>query len=267
MIIYLGGVLVNVLQNLVTLYNQLPLDNTYRTVVQGILNHLDEMPEATMYDVADFTNASRTTVWRTVQRMGYSSYTEFHTALKIALTQYHYYNRLIPATQCKTTEDLLRATINNLRNTTELAASTLSVQQIDQTVELLHQAKRISFYYHALISSTTSLMINLAMDGKQTGCFYLYPDMYTDVQSLDENSLIFARTLEYAETMDLDPIFALAKARGATVFLSNSNSRYLKYADFSLQIPNQPQRNSSPPLVFDHFLLAVSECYRQKYID
>ena len=72
----------NVLQNLVELYNHLPMDSTYREVAKGILTHLEEVADATIYDVAELTCSSRTTVWRMIQKMGYGSYSEFRHALK-----------------------------------------------------------------------------------------------------------------------------------------------------------------------------------------
>ena len=60
----------NVLQNLMELYNQLPADSTYRVVAKGILENLSAAAEGTIYDVAELTDSSRTTVWRMVQKMG-----------------------------------------------------------------------------------------------------------------------------------------------------------------------------------------------------
>ena len=85
----------NVLQNLVELYNHLPQDNTYRGIAGTILQHLPEMKEISVYDVAEMADASRTTVWRMVQMMGYENFTDFRYALQQAASKYSYYNRKI----------------------------------------------------------------------------------------------------------------------------------------------------------------------------
>ena len=68
----------NVLQSLTELYNHLSLDSTYRNVCKGILENLDEAANGTVYDIAELTNSSRTTVWRMVQKLGYKNFTDFH---------------------------------------------------------------------------------------------------------------------------------------------------------------------------------------------
>ena len=69
----------NVLQSLTELYNHLSLDSTYRNVCKGILENLDEAANGTVYDIAELTNSSRTTVWRMVQKLGYKNFTDFYT--------------------------------------------------------------------------------------------------------------------------------------------------------------------------------------------
>ena len=89
----------NVLQSLTELYNHLSLDSTYRNVCKGILENLDEAANGTVYDIAELTNSSRTTVWRMVQKLGYKNFTDFHHELRRAVKHYTYYNRLLPSEQ------------------------------------------------------------------------------------------------------------------------------------------------------------------------
>ena len=46
---------VNVLQNLIELYNHLSWDSTYRDVVRGILMNLQEAADASIYELAELS--------------------------------------------------------------------------------------------------------------------------------------------------------------------------------------------------------------------
>ena len=70
----------NVLQGLTELYNHLSFDSTYRNVCRGILENLEEAADGSIYDIAELTNSSRTTVWRMVQKLGYQNRSEEHTS-------------------------------------------------------------------------------------------------------------------------------------------------------------------------------------------
>lgn len=78
-----GATDVNVLQNLIELYNHLSWDSTYRDVVRGILMNLQEAADASIYELAELTNSSRTTIWRMLKLLGYDNYSAFRHASRI----------------------------------------------------------------------------------------------------------------------------------------------------------------------------------------
>ena len=57
----------NVIQSLTELYNSQDIDSIYRELALKILGNLNQMQRVTIYDIAELTNSSRTTVWRLVQ--------------------------------------------------------------------------------------------------------------------------------------------------------------------------------------------------------
>ena len=105
----------NVLQNLTQLYNQLPSDSTYKDVAGKILTNLEEVSNATIYDAAELTNASRTTLWRLVQKMGYENYSDFRHALKQAVSQYTYYNRILLPEQCTDADTIMSSCLHQTK--------------------------------------------------------------------------------------------------------------------------------------------------------
>jgi DNA-binding MurR/RpiR family transcriptional regulator len=60
------------------------------------LEHLNEASEGIIYDLAELKNSSRTTIWGMIQKLGYTSYTEFRHELKKAAKNYIYYDRILP---------------------------------------------------------------------------------------------------------------------------------------------------------------------------
>lgn len=258
----------NVLQNLMELYNSLPMESTYRVVAKGILENLQDMADMTIYEVAEMTNSSRTTVWRMVQKMGYKNYTDFRFALKAAVTQYTYYNRLIPMEASQNLSQIVSTFTSKMRNDCDVLDKYLSYEQVFQFIEALHQAKRICFYLPYRLYAVYSLQQNLAMTGKETSYVCLLPDMLEDVQSVDEKSLILFGTIEFAETLDMSPVFKVAKERGATIILaSDHKSRYNKYADQLLfDFNKNSEERFSMNSALEIFLLSVSEMYRTQYI-
>jgi DNA-binding MurR/RpiR family transcriptional regulator len=250
------------------LYNQLPLDSTYRVVAKGILENLDKVSDATIYDIAEMTNSSRTTVWRMVQKMGYDTYSDFRYALKAAVSQYTYYNRMLPEQDTRPENNIIPAFLSRFQKSYEYMEQKLNIAKIVVLAEELYSAERISFYLPFRIYSIYSLQQNLAMTGKKTGYFCLLPDMLEDAKTLDSDSLIIVNTLEFAETMDMSSVFLTAKSKGSKIILSNTyKSRYQSYAD-ELLFDFEPNSNldHASSIMFESFILILSEVYRLRYI-
>ncbi len=256
----------NVLQNLIELYNTLPLDSTYRAVAKGILENLNRMRDVTVYDIAEITCSSRTTVWRMVQKMGYKNFSDFRHALQSAVTQYNYYNRMLPTEATGTPDMILQAVTGQLQESIDVLEQSMSPQLLADLAEQLHMARRVRFYMPFHLVFTGALQQNLAMDGKDTALFSLLPDMTEDARELDENSILLISTIEFAETMDLREVFELARQSGAVIWLAgNSHTQYRRYADLMLLDTDATPFGWLTAL--DGVMLALSEQYRRQYID
>ena len=258
----------NVLQALATMHNNSLYENTYRSVAGGILANLNEMKDATMYDVANLTASSRSTVLRMIQMLGYSSYSEFHSALKQAINQYHHYNRLFPQNVCYSSESIAAFASSRYYQAYEQAKGVITGAKVEKFAKLIHEADRVSEYLHYSMGSATSLSINLAISGKKHDLCMIYADMLKNAEELSETSLVIGATIEYSETLNMEPVFKLAKERGATIIIGTETSKYARYADHFFMSKEEMAKYGSPvSSVFDQFLICVSEAYRTKYID
>ena len=240
----------NVLQNLTELYNSQDIDSVYRDLALKILGNLDQMRRVTIYDIADLTNSSRTTIWRLVQKLGYESFSDFRYALQSAASQYVYYNRMIEQRKTASGAALLNGLSRQLSDTNKLLSQSVTAEEIDELTT--------SFVY--------SFQQNLWIDGKNSEYQCLLPQMLSSTRYLDDRSIVLISTIEYAETLDMTRVFETIKEKGSTIWLSgNTESRYADYADRQLLV------SKAPPAVwiiaFELFILALSERYRSKFID
>ncbi len=256
----------NVLQNLIELYNTLPADSTYRGVARGILTHLDEMQDVTIYDIAEITSSSRTTVWRMVQKMGYSSFSNFRYALQAAVTQYNYYNRILPAEALKSEEKILETAEAQLSLAAENLKAHVTPELLGGLASALGDAGRVDFYMPFRLSGISSLQQNLAMDGKETGWFALYPEMLAASETAGPDCVAMISTIEFAETLNMTEVFKNLRKNGAAVWLAGSSrTRYRKYADRVIL------DSEDMPLcwltMMEGFLIALSEEYRALHLE
>jgi DNA-binding MurR/RpiR family transcriptional regulator len=258
----------NVLQNLMELYNKLPIDSTYRSVAKGILENLNRIGDMTIYEVADITNSSRTTVWRMVQKMGYENYSDFRHALKAAVSQYTYYNRMLPLENTQNIEKVVGSFVSRMQHDLSLIETNLTTDRLIELTDILKYTKRISFYLPYRTYAIYSLQQNLAMDGKQTSYFCLLPEMLEDVKQLDESSLVIASSIEFAETLDMSAVFKTAKQKGAMLLLaSGKKSRYSHFADEFLLDPGEENTYQALSSILEILFLSMSEIYRTRFVD
>ncbi|MFV0466388.1 MAG: MurR/RpiR family transcriptional regulator [Lachnospiraceae bacterium] len=255
----------NVLQNLEELSNSQSMESIYRDLAKKILQNLDKMKRVTIYDIAELTDSSRTTVWRLVQKLGYSSFSDFRHSLQSAALQYNYYNRLIPK-HINNSPQLLDHIKNELFSAAEQLAENVTDEMLNELVDEMIHSHAIRFYMPFRLALIYSLQINLAKCGKDTAYYCLLPDMLADAQTLDSNSIAVISTLEYAETLNMSSVFQELKKRGVKIWLSGaSESQYEAYADrHLLDISASP---SSWMFIFEGLVLAVSERLRGRFID
>ena len=258
----------NVLQNLMELYNQLPADSTYRVVAKGILENLSAAAEGTIYDVAELTDSSRTTVWRMVQKMGYKNYSDFRYALKAAVSQYTYYNRVLSG---RLDIDGIMAECGvQLKAAWKLVEKNFSREQAIGLAQRIHSRKKIRFYFYARYYSIYSFQQNLAMDGKDTAYYLLLPEMLSDAKSLGEDSIVFINSIEFSETMDLSPVFEILRRQKCHIVLANcGKSRYEGQADEILfrAAEFSDAMGIASNTVFETFFVMISEIYRRLYLN
>lgn len=258
------GMAMNILQNLIEMYNHLPPDSTYREVLRLILINLREAADATVYDLAELTCSSRTTISRLLDKLGYGSYAEFHEALRQAVRNYTYYNRMLP--RLPDSADLLQEIHRQADSAAMLDSGDLTEASLREMAGILHAARQV-FFYTPASRSVTSLQQNLAMAGIDTLSMMILPEMLQSAEKADQESILFCRTIEHAETQDLTALFEAFRAKGTVVYMfGNGNTRYADYVDRFLLKDCSAEGVIGMLLSDELYFYALSETFRRIYL-
>ncbi len=256
----------NVLQCLTELYNSQEIGSIYKELALRILGNLDQMRRVTIYDIAELTNSSRTTVWRLVQKLGYDSFSDFRYALQSASSQYVYYNRMVEERKAVTGEKLLTDLSGQLKDVNRIISQYVSPDLIEELTDEISDASKVHFYLPFRTSFVYSFQQNLWIDGKDSEYRCLLPEMLAATRYLNEDSIVLISSIEHAETQDMTKIFETVKEKGSTIWLTgNTESRYAEYADRALLVSKE--KPAVWVIAFEIFILALSERYRGRFID
>ena len=257
----------NVLQNLMELYDHLSIDSTYRSVVRKILMNLEQAAQANVYDMAELTESSRTTIWRMLQMLGYERFTDFHYALKQAVNHYSYYNCIIPSSRMHEEEDIVHEVENQIRLAAEHVPEDLDLPQMQRLAKRIMSSGCVYFFFPYRTSAISSFQQNLAMAGIETNVVSLLPEMLSCAETMGENCVVFCMTIEHAETLDMTGIFERLEERKAyTVLFSGNESKYDEYVKEQLCMSPKAQAAMESLIRFDSYIFALSEIFRKMFL-
>lgn len=264
--VFLRRFFMNVIQALTELYNSEPSESVYKELARRILTNLDDMKKVTIYDVAELTDSSRTTVWRLVQKLGYESFSDFRHSLQTAASSYVYYNRMVKRKKTTEASTLIHEIGANIEKSLSLYTDSINEELLEELVDELYSASHVHFYFPLRLSSIYSLQQNLWKTGKDSDYDCLVPEMLNSIDSLDKNSIVFINTIEFTETIDMTNVFEKLATKKCKVWhTGNAESQFLKYATRQLMCSE-----SGPTewmIAVECFILTISEYYRAKYID
>ncbi|MGI6056134.1 MAG: MurR/RpiR family transcriptional regulator [Bilifractor sp.] len=258
----------NVLQNLIGLYDHLMPDSTYRSVIKNILTHLPEAAESNIYELADLTDSSRTTIRRMLSMLGYENYQDFHYELRQAVHHYPYYNRLMDTSRLDDGGSFIRKVSEQLEATRTLIQDTFQEDALTALARQIREADKVCFFFPYHTAAINSFQQNLAMTGVETCVAELPPEIMLYADTLTSRSMVFSQTIEHAETMDMTPVFRKIRQSGAyVILLSSRESQYAEYVDQQLFQGFDIPSALGSVLLSETFILTLSEIYRRLYLD
>ncbi len=257
----------NVLQNLIELYDHLTIESTYRSVVRKILLNLKEASEANVYDLAELTESSRTTIWRMLQMLGYERFTDFHYALKQAVKHYSYYNRVIQTSRMHSEDDIITKVTDHMDAAAQDVKQDLNSEQIRKLAKRIVESEGVYFFFPYRTAAIGSFQQNLAMAGIETNVVCLLPDMLSCSETMRENCVVFCMTIEHAEAQDMTGIFERLEEHNAyTVLFTGGETKYDEYVKELLCSDPRPESAIESVFRFEAYIFALSEIFRKLYI-
>lgn len=256
----------NVLQNLIELYDILPQDSTYRKVVKSILTNMHDAANETVYGLADLSDSSRTTIWRMLRMLGYDRYTDFNYALKSADENYTFYNRMIPQSVAR--KDAVGGILAEVDSMAATIREDLKEEDLERLAKKIHGMKQVFFFFPYQTASISSFQQNLSMAGIETDVVCLLPDMRQTVQQATKETMVFSMTIEHAEAQDMTDVFRTLHEKGAyTLLFSDFETRYDEYINKQLCVSPKCDSAMANVLRYDVFIFALSEIFRRDYLN
>jgi len=256
---------VNFLSNFFDLLNSLPEDSVYYIALNALLNNRDQLQNASIYDIAETCNVSRTTINRLFKKLGYKSYKEFRQDMTRAFGKYSAHNHIIPIQHYNDDEDIVDNILGSVEAICAHLRSTIDLKMFSDVLETFHTARKVRFY-SANLPGIRTMMTNLAMNGKDARIIELYSEQLIDVQRVSLNTVIFCMDIDNLDTFDMRPIFKTAKDKGATIFMIGHphHSNYRVYADFYVE--GMMLRGSISMQTVELCFSILSTMYRSRYM-
>lgn len=252
--------------NLFAVYDQCAAGDIDRTIIECLLRHLDELEDASIYDVADMANVSKTTIGRFIRRLGLESFTQFKFEMVQSFRKFKYHNRTIPAEYCRTPEETKANYLAVMESYLADLEKAADLGEMDRVVDAIHEAARVRFYMPHLGIALTSFETNLLVTGKDVLVLCDCASQEKDALELGPDTFLFLNSAEQPDSYDYGPIIQKARAAGCTLFLMpHGTSFYQDDADFTL--PNRHWRTQIMGHYFAMYFDILSALYRKKYLE
>ena len=250
------------IENLFTVYDQCGAGDIDRTIIECLLQNLEGLEGASIYDVAMMANVSKTSISRFIRRLGLKSFAQFKFEMVQSFQKYKYHNRTLPMDCSGSPEEIRQNYLSVMHRYLDDLAAATDLEKMDRIVESIRGCRRVRFYTSHLGRSLTSFQTNLLLDGKDAQVLCDNASQQEDAPDLDKDTFLFITSAEFS---DYGPIIEGAKGRGATIFLmSHGPSFYRDYADFCLV--NHQWRTQISGHYYAMYLDILSALYRKKYL-
>lgn len=255
-----------ILEALLSLQNSLPEEKTFCKMIRTILQNLDFVKTATIYDVAELCYTSTASVIRLCNRLGYQSFPIFRAELADILDHYQMYRQMAPHLGTGSSAAVFENTAVLLQS--KLAAiQAMDARSYEQVADILHQKKNIHYfthYYNAVVF--LPLQQDLTINGKCTyyHCF--------EKQNLRPSALLSSDTVAIFMIPNLpkdSPIVRCLqeaiRSPAYTIVFAMSKRKIWGNADMAVYLPGSNTSFTDINLA-NYAMELLSAVYNAKYI-
>jgi DNA-binding MurR/RpiR family transcriptional regulator len=226
----------NLMHNLCALYNATEPDDTYHRALGELLRNLASVREKSIFELADLCHVSKATMERLIRRLGYRSLPRFRADVAMISSKFTYYNRVLPNVPRRSDRETVDAYFAEVRAAVDALEAGYDLAEIRRIVAAMQAARRVVFYTMGRSFVEIPLQVSLSIAGKESQCIDRYADQLADAGRLDPSCLAFIETIDFQNALDMEPVFAEAKRRGARIVLvtTSAASQYARFADLRI---------------------------------
>lgn len=223
------------LDTLIDFYNNSDENELYREVAGHILKNLDKVPQATIYDMADFSFASTSTISRLVKKLNFSSYSDFRQQITYALQNYRVLNRNTRDIAPVENRDIMSLYFNFLQNNISNLKNSIRYEDIEEVSDRFHESDQVLFFAYQNMQMN-GLQKSILMSDKSASLLETEEDKRASLEKIKEKSTVYAILPDIRETAPMRTILHKAREKGAFVIsvCSGTNNVYKKFSDFQI---------------------------------
>ena len=255
----------NTITKLIALYNN-KSETIYHNMVGLMLEHIHELPQMSIYEVADVCFSSTTAISRFVRKLEYENFNSFKMSLHNALNYYPQSNRKMSVTKQNKTNnfieqylDLLCAQIHSIRNH-------ISLEMIDEIASIISNSYQVVFVSPAMYGFD-SFQFDLIIDKKKTFFSDNLSNSLEDIQKVDSDTAVLFFISAERESERTRMLLKKAKEQGGKVIAiaRETLNMHRKYTD--IEISYESTGTDMDDQIFLTIMNLIIIRYRSLYID
>ena len=255
----------NALTKLIAVYNN-KSESAYHKLVEQMLLHAQQIPQMSIYELAEICYSSTTAISRFVRRLEYGNFHLFKSALANTLNYYPQYNRKMPLSARSAEGDCILRYTSLFSDCLHALAAGLDRQSIVLFTEGIAQAGQLIFAAPSAYGFS-SFQYDLFLQGKVTLFSDNYTDSERDIAQADSRAFVLFFVPPERESGRTERLICMATERDAQIGI-------VARADFALQQRTAPlclTYESTGSDMDDRLLCHIMDLliltYRTQYID
>ena len=255
----------NIIDNLLAFYNASPENDIYHDAVLQILDHLDSIRHATIYQMAAMCYVSPSTISRLCRKLGCENYAAFRDEILHVLDHYDDFNRIVP-THMVTAENTSSGVFLDHLSDSIQSLHTIDPRVYETLADVIHSGTIVGIYASSNYSSTAILQNTLVATGQKIRP-HNRRSHQKDTNLFKPGSVVIFQYPYFSKTMDLTEALKECHKNGATTIAitTSAPSSLSQYADYFYNFDGC--RTVMDNFTQDFFMDMVIMAYREKYID
>lgn len=255
----------NIIDDLLGFYNATPQGDIYHDAVMHLMDHLNQIRNSTIYQMAEMCYVSPSTISRLCRKLGCESYSAFKEEIVHVLDHYTDFNRIVPdmmTTPQKDEYDILLDTVEN--SVRELHFMDKHIYE--KLADVIHSSRLIGIYSYGNTSSTVFMQNALIVAGHQVRPNNSRKPL-NNTKQFGKGSVVIFQYPYFKATEYLTKALKECSKNGATtiVITTHAPEKLKSYADFFFNFSGT--QTIMDNYERDFFFNMVVIAYRKKYID